>query len=58
MVHFSTDSDPGILRVLLDSDATEQEVLFETRVTGNIWKNASITVPETKPFQVSNYPFI
>lgn len=45
-------SDPGILRVLLDSDATEQEVLFETQITGNIWKNASITVAETKPFQI------
>lgn len=52
MVHFSIGSDPGILRVLLDSEATEQELLFETRVTGNNWENVSITVSETKPFQV------
>ncbi|XP_067219288.1 MAM and LDL-receptor class A domain-containing protein 1 isoform X1 [Chanodichthys erythropterus] len=45
-------SDPGILRVLLDSEATEQELLFETRVTGNNWENVSITVSETKPFQI------
>lgn len=49
---FSIDSDPGILRMLLDSHSTQREVLFETRVTGNTWKNASITVAETKPFQV------
>lgn len=52
MVHFSIGSDPGILRVLLDSGATEQELLFETQITGSNWKNVSVTIAETKPFQV------
>lgn len=52
IVHFSIGSDPGILRLLLDAGATEQELLFETQVTGNNWENVSITVAETKPFQV------
>ncbi|XP_073714301.1 apical endosomal glycoprotein [Misgurnus anguillicaudatus] len=45
-------SDPGTLRVLLDSGATDQQQLYETRVTGNIWRNASVNVPETKHFQI------
>jgi len=52
ILHFSIGSDPGILRLLLDSGATEQELLFETQATGNNWENVSITVNETKPFQV------
>ncbi|XP_056333186.1 MAM and LDL-receptor class A domain-containing protein 1 isoform X2 [Danio aesculapii] len=49
---YMNGSDPGILKVLLDSGSTEQELLFETRVTGNDWKNVSITVNETRPFQI------
>ncbi|XP_050961124.1 MAM and LDL-receptor class A domain-containing protein 2 isoform X2 [Labeo rohita] len=45
-------SDPGILRVLLDSGATEQELLFETQFTGSNWKNVSVTIAETQPFQI------
>ncbi len=52
MVHFSIGSDPGILRVLLDSGATEQELLFETQITGSNWKNVSVTIAETKHIQV------
>lgn len=52
IVYFSIGSDPGILKVLLDSGSTEQELLFETQLTGNDWKNVSITVNESRPFQV------
>ncbi|KAL1280451.1 hypothetical protein QQF64_015051 [Cirrhinus molitorella] len=45
-------SDPGILKVLLDSGATEQKLLFETQFTGSNWKNVSVTIAETKPFQI------
>ncbi|TRY97688.1 hypothetical protein DNTS_035488 [Danionella cerebrum] len=45
-------SDPGILRVLLVSGPKEQDLLYETQVSGSNWKNVSISLNQKGNFKI------